>query len=219
MKLRILIAMAYAVVTCSLAAEGEFTPNQVIYATVSALRVRGTPTLEGKHIGSLAKGDSLRVVQVAGEAITVEGKTGRWVQFDHDGQMGFVFAGFLSADMPLVAHTPAEWKKIEAKNRQHTARRIKEAEDWAKAHPDDQNCTPPSCYSTEVFGWPQEYQKGCTARKLTAIKKLMQTKGIGAFEATNEYGDGYCIGWQQWEMIEINCSISGRKNMPQYPLK
>jgi len=219
MKSFILTATAYTFLSFSLVADSEFTPNQIVYSTVNALRVRGTPTLEGKQIGSLAKGDSLRVVQVAGDTMTVEGKTGRWVQFDHDGQMGFVFAGFLSADMPLIAHTPTEWKKIESKNQRYTARRLKEAEDWAKANPDDQNCTPPSCYSQEVFGWPKEYQKGCTARKLAKIQKLMKTKKISAYEATNEYGDGYCTGWQQWANMQDNCGNVGGEPMPKFPIE
>ncbi len=202
-----------------LQAQEVFTPQQVVYSTVDALRVRDRPALDGKPVGSLGKGDSLRVITLAGEAITVSGKTARWVEFDFDGRKGYVFAGFLSSDMPILAHTPAAWKKIQEKNSKYNAKRIKEAEEWAKANPDDQNCTPPSCYSTELFGWPEEYKKGCTQRKLAAIKKLMSTKGISAYEAVSEYGDGYCQGWQQWPMIEMNCGDTAGQKMPAFPLE
>ncbi|MBN8219365.1 MAG: SH3 domain-containing protein [Spirochaetes bacterium] len=196
----------------------EFTPKQVVYSTVNALRIRDTPSLEGKTIGSFVKGDSLRVIRVTGNAITVDEKTGRWVEFDFEGKKGYAFAGFLAADMPLLAHTETEWKKITARNARHSAQRIKEAEDWAKAHPDDQNCTPSSCYREPAFGYPKEYQKGCTARKLAAIKKLSADKGISLAEAVGEYGDGYCLGWVEREVIENNCSLGG-DSMPAFPLR
>lgn len=204
----------------SLSAAAEFAPKQIVYSTVNALRIRTTPSLEGKAIGSLIKGDSLRVIRVTGNAITIDKTTGRWVEFDFEGKKGYAFAGFLSADMPLVAHTESEWKKITAKNAKHKARIIKEMEDWEKANPNEQNCTPASCQGelAFAFGYPKEYQKGCTARKLAAIKELSADKGISSREAVSEYGDGYCSGWVEREIVEMNCNLSG-DTMPAFPLQ
>jgi hypothetical protein len=216
MKFRIIAAFVSLSLGVSVGSDSRFKDGDIVYSTVAVLRIRATPDLKGKQIGKLEKGDSLRVVQLAGEEVTVDKIKGRWVQFDYEGKTGYAFEGFLSRKMPLLAHTQKQWVKIEAKNKADVSRRT----DAMLAAGDDGGRNPNwGCDELEVFGWPAEYEAGCTDRKLETIRKLKAERGIRTFQAVEAYGDGYCKGWLHRKTMENNCGDLGGDPQESFPIR
>ncbi len=202
------------IVMFSLRAQEDFKAGDIVYSTVAVLRVRATPDLNGKQMGKLEKGDSLRVLQVTGSEVTVDKKKARWVEFDFEGQKGYAFAGFLSAKWPLLVHTAKQWEKAEKKNAASIARREKQA----KSLPADEPQPFVECLSIETFGYPAEYEAGCSDKKIEAIRKIMQQRGLNRNEAVEQYGDAYCRGWLELEIAGYNCSLDGDK-VSEFPIE
>lgn len=200
-------SLAFLAVIFSLPAQENLKAGDLVYSTVAVLRVRATPDLNGKQIGKLEKGDSLRILQVTGPEVTVDKKKARWVEFDFEGQKGYAFAGFLSTNWPLLIHSAKQWEKVEKKNAASIARREKEA----KNMPPDEPKPFSECLDTAAFGYPAEYEAGCSDTKIGAIRKLMQQRGLSRNEAVEQYGDAYCRGWLQLEIVGYNCSLDGDK--------
>ena len=198
----------------SLRAEETLKAGDLVYSTVAVLRVRATPDLKGKQIGKLEKGDSLRILQVTGPEVTVDKKKARWVEFDFEGQKGYAFAGFLSANWPLLVHSTKQWEKAEKKNAASIARREKQA----KNLPPDEPRPFSECLSISTFGYPAEYEEGCRDAKIEAIRKLMQQRGLNRNDAVEQYGDAYCRGWLELEIAGYNCSLDGDKVSP-FPIQ
>ncbi len=197
----------------SVQAAEALKPGEIAYSTVAVLRIRATPDLKGKQIGKLEKGDSLRVVQITGDEVTVDEKKARWVEFEFNGQKGYAFAGFLSSEWPLLAHSAKQWTKIEKKNAADLAKRKKAAENPAPDEPAPFS----ECLNVSGYGYPAEYEAGCTARKIDAIRKLQKSRDLSRNDAVNEYGDAYCRGWLEHEQAGLNCSFGG-DNLKPFPI-
>lgn len=200
-------SLVFLAVIISLPAKENLKAGDLVYSTVAVLRVRATPDLNGKQIGKLEKGDSLRILQVTGPEVTVDKKKARWVEFDFDGQKGYAFAGFLSTNWPLLVHSAKQWEKAEKKNAASLAQREKQA----KNLPPDEPQPFSECLSISTFGYPAEYEAGCSETKIGAIRKLMQQRGLSRNDAVEQYGDAYCRGWLELEVAGNNCSLDGDK--------
>lgn len=215
MNIRVAAGLSFLVLGIHVFADSGIKAGEIVYSTVAVLRVRDTPDLKGKQIGKLERGDSLRVVQLAGDEVTVDKIKGRWVQFDFEGKKGYAFEGFLSRKMPLLAHTQKQWAKIEAKNKADVNRRT----DAMLAAGDDGGRNPNwGCHELEVYGWPAEYEAGCTERKLEAIQRLKAQRGLPTFRAVEAYGDGYCQGWLHRKTMENNCGDLGGDPQDSFPI-
>lgn len=207
-------SLAFLAVIFSLPAQENLKAGNLVYSTVAVLRVRATPDLNGKQIGKLEKGDSLRILQVTGPEVTVDKKNARWVEFDFDGQKGYAFAGFLSTSWPLLVHSAKQWEKAEKKNAASLAQREKQAKNLPPEEPQPFS----ECLNASTFGYPAEYEAGCSDTKIGAIRKLMQQSGLSRNEAVEQYGDAYCRGWLELEIAGNNCSLDG-DNVSAFPIQ
>ncbi len=207
-------SLVFLAVCFSLRAQENLKAGDLVYSTVAVLRVRATPDLNGKQIGKLERGDSLRILQITGPEVTVDKKKARWVEFDFEGQKGYAFAGFLSANWPLLVHSAKQWEKVEKKNASSLARREKQA----KNLPPDEPRPFSECLSISTFGYPAEYEAGCSNKKIEMIRKLMQQRGLSRHDAVEQYGDAYCRGWLELEVAGYNCSFDG-DNVSVFPIQ
>ncbi|KAA3622892.1 MAG: SH3 domain-containing protein [Bacteroidetes bacterium] len=95
----------------------------------SGLIIRDAPSIEGKRVGKLAYGDSIRLVKVTGKSYSVKmmetNKSfeeyhhkefrlrGNWVQINWQGQVGFIFDGYLSKFPALRFRNQYDLESIE----------------------------------------------------------------------------------------------------------
>lgn len=210
----IMAAIVFLVGVFSLPAKETLKPGDLAYSTVAVLRIRATPDLKGKQIGKLKKGDNLRVLQLTGPEVTVDKKKARWVEFDFEGKKGYAFAGFLSTDWPLLVHSAKQWEKAEKENAASLARR----EAQAASLPPDEPAPFSQCLTISAFGYPAEYEAGCSDTKIEAIRNLMQQRGLSRNDAVEQYGDAYCRGWLELEVAGYNCSLDG-DNVSSFPIQ
>lgn len=69
-------------------------------AAPSGLRMRNKPGLHGNKLMLIPFGTPVRVLKEGGKSITVEGRSGRWSQVNHQNVIGWVFSGFLTKTPP-----------------------------------------------------------------------------------------------------------------------
>ncbi|MCB1172494.1 MAG: SH3 domain-containing protein [Leptospiraceae bacterium] len=75
-------------------------------AANSGLVVRDAPNTKGKKLGVLPFGSEVNVVKQAPDQVSIGGKHGRWTQIDFEGTQGWVFGGFLTANVPAKPRAP-----------------------------------------------------------------------------------------------------------------
>ncbi len=90
-------------------------PYYEIYRFVSAipsLRLRDNPSQDGEKIGSLPYGSKVRILQITGGELVIEGERGYWTEIMFEELSGWVFGGFLSPVIPNWFEKLAEEKKL-----------------------------------------------------------------------------------------------------------
>lgn len=165
-----------------------------LYVTASSLKIRTEPNLKANSLGTLSKGDSIRVLEEGGEEVSVEDKTAKWGKVTIGESTGWIYLGFISNEPPNLLSE----KEIENITRNYERDYDicnKEEERLREQHKNDpsyQSCTICGCGSATSESVNND--RGCTQKKLDEVIELAKRKGETSlsYDLFKEYGDMYC---------------------------
>lgn len=179
-----------------------------LYITASSLKIRSEPNLKATSVGTLEKGDSIRITEEGGEEIEVEGNKGKWGKITVGDKTGWIFLGFVSNKPPQLI-SDAEVERITRNyNREVEKCEIEEKREYEK-HKND-----PSYQSCAICGCDVKTSdslnndKGCKEYKLNEIAELGKQKGEQRLSHSlfQEYNDKYCL--ESYMNYQSQCSVT-----------
>jgi len=92
---------------------GEFKPEMPPgewRVQVTSLVIRDTPSIKGKKLGEIKRGELVKVTRDTQKIETISFETAPRVEIEYNGVKGFVFGGFLKdKSYPLVPERGAGW--------------------------------------------------------------------------------------------------------------
>ena len=71
-------------------------PSKLYVATVSGMNLREDPSTSGKKIKLLSGGTVVTFIEASGVQETISGFEGEWLKVDADGEVGYVFGGYVT---------------------------------------------------------------------------------------------------------------------------
>jgi hypothetical protein len=86
----------------------RYISKEMFVNVADGLNVRSRPGKSAKKIATLRRGERVKILADEGEAIVIDGVTGKWTQISAGKVTGWCFGGFLSEKQPKDLQPPLE---------------------------------------------------------------------------------------------------------------